>query len=114
MAEEDYREAKRRLESIGSAQYRIDDSLKDLEYYFNPVESVGVGTTAGPGIGTTVSHDCYVENNCIISGNSYIARNVKLRKNVFIGTSCFIKENIELKENVNVMAGGIVINNISL
>ena len=31
MAEEDYREAKRRLESIGSDQYRIDDSLKDLE-----------------------------------------------------------------------------------
>ena len=27
----------------------------DFEYYFNPVESVGVGTTAGPGIGTTVS-----------------------------------------------------------
>ena len=27
----------------------------DFEYYFNPVESVGVGTTAGPGIGTTAS-----------------------------------------------------------
>ena len=28
------------------------DNKIDLEYYFNPVESVGVGTTAGPGIGT--------------------------------------------------------------
>ena len=27
----------------------------DFEYYFNPVESVGVGTTAGPGIGTTAT-----------------------------------------------------------
>ena len=31
------------------------DNQIDLEYYFNPVESVGVGTTAGPGIGTTVT-----------------------------------------------------------
>ena len=31
------------------------DNQVDFEYYFNPVESVGVGTTAGPGIGTTVS-----------------------------------------------------------
>ena len=27
----------------------------DHEYYFNPVEAVGMGTTAGPGIGTTVT-----------------------------------------------------------
>ncbi len=31
------------------------DNQVDTEYYFNPVESVGVGTTAGPGIGTTVT-----------------------------------------------------------
>ena len=31
------------------------DNKIDLEYYFNPVESVGVGTTVGPGIGTTVT-----------------------------------------------------------
>ena len=31
------------------------NSNVNLEYYFNPIESVGVGTTVGPGIGTTVS-----------------------------------------------------------
>ena len=78
-----------------------------------PNSYTSIGKNCQVGIGTTVSHDCNIGNNCIISGNSYIARNVKLCKNVFLGTSCFIKENLELKENVNVMAGSVVINNIS-
>jgi len=31
------------------------DNRVNLEYYFNPAEAVGVASTAGPGIGTTVS-----------------------------------------------------------
>ena len=31
------------------------DNKVDFEYYFNPIESVGLGTTVGPGIGTTVT-----------------------------------------------------------
>ena len=56
------------------------DNQIDLEYYFNPVESVGVGTTDGVGIGTTVS----IQNPA--SGRSQIfipSRSIRLPNHKF-------------------------------
>jgi len=57
------------------------DNEVDFEYYFNPVESVGVGTTAGPGIGTTatISNAAGGRNSVFIPTRSIFLPNHKFK-----------------------------------
>jgi serine acetyltransferase len=49
----------------------------------------------------------------VVSGNCVIARNTLLEDEVFVGTNSYIRENLHVGKSAKVMAGAVVVADVS-
>lgn len=72
-----------------------------------------VGDSALIGLGSVVGHEAKIGDRAVVSNQCVVARKAKIGADVFLGTQCMIKENVSIGEGAQVMAGSVVIDDVS-
>lgn len=75
------------------------------------VTEIGEGSLIG--LTSIIGHEAKVGDHVVVSNQCVLARRCKIGNGAFLGTNVMIKEHVNIGKNAQVMAGSVVINNVS-